>query len=637
MAEAGFGVKRGAAALLGVLGVRLPSVNWPAVAWVLRLMAAHKWLVIALAVATVGGAVTEGLGIAALVPLLDAINHNANAFASVPLVDRIAGFFAGWSAAGEIKVVAVMLAVLALLRSAFSYLMTMLAQLFTITIDQKLKTTMVRLVHRLDFERVQSAGPTNLLSYAMGVSSQAAFFCSQTATALGSAVMLALYVGICLTLAWQLTLLAGAALFLAVQFVRLPLTRRMVEVGERRIAALIEMNRTIFGGLSGAKLLRLVAGVERHAAKVDESVARYMSNERRNNHLQSLIDPLFQSIIAVIIAVMLFASTYLLDGIANRIPVILLFLFVLNRVISPVQTLNRLRLGLASTLPATQAIFDFIQKAQGNEEPDGRRPYAGHHRKVSIEGVSFRYALSDGAALETVSFDIPTRRMIALVGASGAGKTTLVGLITRLYRPQAGRIAVDGVDIAELKLVDWRRRVSVVTQDTFLFDDTVAANLRLVRPDASDAELESAARRAEAHDFIVELPEGYATVVGERGTRLSGGQQQRLAIARALLAEPDLLILDEATSNLDADTEHLVSKVLDALASECSILVIAHRLATVQRADEIIVLDQGRVIETGTHESLMRARGKYHGMVTRQMFAAEPPAAVDGMAAVASG
>lgn len=637
MTEAGSSVRRGAATVLGVLGVRLPAVNWPAVAWVLRLMAAHRWLVIALAVGTVGGAVTEGLGIAVLVPLLDAINHNANAFASVPLVDRIAGFFAGWSAAAEIKLVAVMLAILALLRSVFAYLMTMLAQLFSLTIDQKLKTTMVRLVHRMDFERVQSAGPTNLLSYAMTVSSQAAFFCAQAATALGSVVMLALYVGICLTLSWQLTLLAGAALFLAVQFVRLPLTRRMVEVGQRRIATLVEMNRIIFGGLSGAKLLRLVAGAERHTAKVEESVALFMSNERRSNHLQSLIDPLFQSIIAVIIAVMLFASTYLFAGIANRIPLILLFLFVLNRVISPVQTLNRLRLGLASTLPATQTIFEFIQKAQRHEEPDGWRSYSGLRGKVSIEDVSFRYSLSDGVAVDKVSFDVPMRRLVALVGASGAGKTTLVGLITRLYRPQAGRITVDGIDIAELKLADWRRRVAVVTQDTFLFDDTVAANLRLARPEATDAEIESAARRAEAHDFIMELPEGYATVVGERGTRLSGGQQQRLAIARALLAKPDLLILDEATSNLDADTEHLVSKVLDALASQCSILVIAHRLATVQRADEIIVLDHGRVIETGTHESLMRARGKYHGMVTRQMFAAEPAVAVNGMTAAVSG
>ncbi len=363
-----------------------------------------------------------------------------------------------------------------------------------------------------------------------------------------------------------------------------------------------------------------------------------MNNERRHNHLQSLIDPMFQSVIAVILAAMLVVVAVVLgDDAINRIPLILLFLFVLNRVISPVQTLNRLRLGLVVTLPATQTTFEFIQQAQQRQETDGWRAYPGLHRQLSIERVAFSYGLSDGPAIEEVSFDVPARRMTALVGASGGGKTTLVGLLTRLYRPQSGRITVDGVDISELRLAEWRRRLAVVTQDVFLFDDSVAANLRLAQPDATDAEIEEAARHAEAHDFIMELPEGYLTIVGERGTRLSGGQQQRLALARALLARPDLLILDEATSNLDADTEHLVSKVLDRLVEECAILVIAHRLVTVQRADNIVVLDRGRVVETGTHESLMRARGRYCGMVNRQMFTAAVPLPVPEESAMVSG
>jgi ATP-binding cassette, subfamily B, bacterial MsbA len=496
----------------------------------------------------------------------------------------------------------------------------------------------VRLVHCMEFERIQNTGPTTLLSYTMTISSQAAFFCSQAATALGSIAMLVLYIAICLTLSWKLTLIAGGTLFLAVQFVRVPLTRRLVEVGRLRMANLVEMNRMIFGGFSGVKLLRLVAGADRHIARIENSVTRYMNNEQRYNHLQSLVDPMFQAVVAIIISAMLFASTLLFDDeAASRIPLILLFLFVLNRVIGPVQTLNRLRLGLASTLPAMHTTHEFVQEAARHKEPDGLLSYPGFRRKVSIERVSFAYSLAKGGAVEEVSFDIPACGMIALVGASGAGKTTLVGLLTRLYRPRTGRIAVDGVDIAELKLAEWRRRIAVIMQDTFLFDDTVAANLRLARPDASQTEIEAAARRAEAHEFIIELPQGYDTVVGERGARLSGGQQQRLAIARALLVEPDLLILDEATSNLDAETEHLVSKVLDAMAQDCAILVIAHRLATVQRADKIVVLDRGRVVETGTHESLMRTRGKYHGMVVRQMFVIDPASEKTEMTAVASG
>ncbi len=568
---------RPVAALLSILGLRLPSVSWPAVAWALRLMLAHKRLVVGLALATIGSAVTEGLGIAVLVPLLDAINHNANAFASVPIGAELAALFKGWSAASEIELIAILLALLALLRAGLGYFMAVLSQLFTITIDQGLKTTIVRLVHGLDFERVQYTGATNLLSLTMSVSTQAAYFCAQAATAVGSVVMFGLYLAICLLLSWQLTLLAGAALLLGVQLVRLPLTRRMIEVGNTRTATLIDMNHTIYGGYSGAKLLRLVAGVDRHIAKVVQSIARHMKNERRHNHLQSLIDPMFQSVIAVILAAMLVIVAVVLgDDAINRIPLLLLFLFVLNRVISPVQTLNRLRLGLVASLPATQTTFEFIQQTQQRQETDGWRAYPGLHRQLSIERVVFSYGLNDGPAIEEVSFAVPACRMTALVGASGGGKTTLVGLLTRLYRPQSGRITVDGIDISELRLAEWRRRVAVVTQDV-------------------------------------------------------------LALARALLARPDLLILDEATSNLDADTEHLVSKVLDRLVEECAILVIAHRLVTVQRADNIVVLDRGRVVETGTHESLMRARGRYCGMVNRQMFTAAVPLPVPEESAMVSG
>ncbi len=608
---------------------RAPSADWPAVAWAIRRMTAHRWLIVGLSLSTIGSAMTEGLGIATLVPLLDAVNRKANAFASIPLIDRISGLFATWPVARELELIAVLLVLVALLRAMFSYATTYLAQVISLTVDQDIKIEITRLANLLDFERVQSLGSTTLLSYTMGLSTQTGIFCSLVATAVANLLMLSVYVAICLTLSWQLTLLAAGALFFTIQFVRVPLMRRTLAVGRRRTQALIDMNRVIFGGFAGAKLLRLVAGAGEHEGHVAASLGRYITCERHNAHLQALVDPMFQTLVAVVISLMLFVSAEVLGNeIVNRIPLVLLFLFVLYRVVNPVQTLNRTRLGLAAVLNAVQTIFAFVQEAGGNREPDGTLPYAGLPKRISLESVSFRYRLAEGSAVDTVSFDIPARKMTALVGPSGAGKTTLVGLVTRIYQPQSGRISADGINISELRVADWRSHLAVVTQDTFLFDDTVAANLRLSRPRATDEEIEAAARRAEAHDFIMQLPQGYATPVGERGVRLSGGQQQRLALARALLAKPDLLILDEATSNLDAETEHLVSRTLSALVGECGILVIAHRLATVQRADQIVVLDQGRVVETGTHESLMYARGKYYGMVSRQMFATESPSPV---------
>jgi ATP-binding cassette subfamily B protein/subfamily B ATP-binding cassette protein MsbA len=209
--------------------------------------------------------------------------------------------------------------------------------------------------------------------------------------------------------------------------------------------------------------------------------------------------------------------------------------------------------------------------------------------------------------------------VVALVGRSGAGKTTVTDLVARFHDPTRGRILVNGVDVRDFRLRTYRALLALVQQDVFLFDGSVRDNIAYGRPSATDAEIEDAARRANAHEFVAKLAEGYATIVGERGVRLSGGQQQRLAIARAILASPQILILDEATSNLDTESEQLIQAAMSALLAGRTTFVIAHRLSTVRRADLILLMDDGRVVERGNHEELMAARGAYYGMVVRQM------------------
>jgi len=214
---------------------------------------------------------------------------------------------------------------------------------------------------------------------------------------------------------------------------------------------------------------------------------------------------------------------------------------------------------------------------------------------------------------------VPGGSVVALVGRSGAGKTTLTDLVARFHDPTRGRILVNGTDIRDFRLHTYRDLLAVVQQDVFLFDGSVRDNIAYGRHHATDAEVEAAARRANAHEFIVNLMNGYQTVVGERGVKLSGGQQQRLAIARAILAAPQILILDEATSNLDTESEQLIQAAMADLLAGRTTFVIAHRLSTVRRADLILLMEAGRVVERGTHEELMEARGVYHGMVLRQM------------------
>jgi subfamily B ATP-binding cassette protein MsbA len=270
-------------------------------------------------------------------------------------------------------------------------------------------------------------------------------------------------------------------------------------------------------------------------------------------------------------------------------------------------------------------LFDVLDRPTEAQTDRGTTKIASLARAVEFQSVSFAY--EDEPVLRDVSFTAPRGTVVALVGASGAGKTTLVDLIPRFYEPTAGRILFDGVDSREIELGSLRSLTGIVSQDTVLFNDTVRNNIAYGSAQKYTMEqVERAARAANAHDFICALPQGYDTILGERGTRLSGGQRQRLAIARALLVDPPILILDEATSALDTESERLVQEAVDRLLTGRTVFVIAHRLSTIVHSDLILVLDQGRIVERGTHTELLAGRGTYFRLHSLQ-FRDERPAA----------
>ena len=295
---------------------------------------------------------------------------------------------------------------------------------------------------------------------------------------------------------------------------------------------------------------------------------------------------------------------------------------------TPIKRLSRVNANLQQARAAATRIFEVLDTHSEVHERPGVPPLPVHSRSIEFRDVTFAY--DDGAGktvLKSVSFGARAGQVIAIVGLSGAGKTTLVNLLPRFYDVTGGAILVDGVDIRDVTLRSLREQIGIVTQDTVLFDDTIAANIAYARPSATHAAIEAAARAAHAHEFIQALPEGYQTRIGERGQRLSGGQRQRLAIARALLKDSPILILDEATSSLDAESELLVQDALANLMRNRTAFVIAHRLSTVRRADAIVALDRGRVAEVGRHEELLaHATGVYAKLYALQLFGRESTA-----------
>ena len=428
-----------------------------------------------------------------------------------------------------------------------------------------------------------------------------------------SVCTISVYTVLLLLISWQLTLIVSL-IMLTISLVVKYVTRQSKTLGQKAVRVNGALGSRMYEGLAGMKTIRAFAR-ESYEQKQFERASFKVSNVfLKLSLLSGAVNPLYEVLSALLVlSVMVIAL--LQNGTA--LPSLLTFLLILYRLQPQIQHLDGNRIKLSMLVGSIDDVMYFLEE----DQPyilSGERFFDRLNREITLKTVGFRYSPQDTNALQDISFSIPQGKTIALVGSSGAGKSTLINLLCRFYEPTNGEIYVDGYPLKEFELDSWRGRISTVSQDIFLFSTTVKDNIAYGCLNATNTEIIEAAKLAHAHDFIMQLPHGYKTKIGDRGMRLSGGQRQRIALARAIVRNPEILILDEATNALDSISENSIQEAIDTLSKNRTLIAIAHRLSTIEKADCIIVLDKGKIVQQGTFNELLKQGGLFGKLYSLQ-------------------
>ena len=583
----------------------------------------HGWRMAGAIVGNIGAAVLDAFSLALLIPFLNTLFDQppigiGGGGLSALLRSTVGAFLDPADRMGSLRNVILIVLAVVLLKNFLVWISGQLGASLQEYVTRDLRNALYRHIAHLPLSYFQRTKTGQILSRVITDTAETRLILTQLVTSsLQSGALVLSYTAFLFLISWRMTLVALVIVPLLGAVLQ-PLLGKLRKGNRRRGNQHGEMTSVLQETVSGIRLVKSSVAERHEEERFGEASNRYAKSTVRLTRLSFLASPVTE-ILGTTIAVLLLwygARQVLVERAMSGGDLIAFLLYAL-RLLQPLKQLSQMPTTAQSSLAAAERLFEIFDSPSEEQTDTGTRTEASLNREITFDDVTFAY--DDAAVLSRISFTARKGEVIALVGPSGAGKSTLVDLVPRFYEVTSGRILLDGVDVRDIRLPALRALTGIVSQDTVLFNDTVRGNIAYGAPGQySAAQIEAAAQAANAHAFITGLPDGYDTLLGERGTRLSGGQRQRLAIARALLTDPPLLILDEATSALDTESERLVQEAVDRLLRGRTVFVIAHRLSTVVHADQILFLDRGEILERGTHAELLAARGAYHRLYSMQ-------------------